>query len=125
MAKNKKNGIHPILTIAAIVAVTAMLAYSIWGGRKERDIIGTWVTDTSGTESGFQCGRHGIAASINNSTCQYNNWKISKSLLILSGKEFKDNRVNPFSDTMAIKKLNSKQLIVDYHGRGHSYRKIR
>ena len=120
----KHNGIHPILAIAALVAVMAILIYTIFGGKRQRDIVGTWVTDTADTESGFRCGNQGIAATINNTTCQYNTWKLHKNNLILNGKQFRDKRVFAISDTLTIKKLTSQTLTVEQNGHTYNYKKI-
>lgn len=119
------NGIHPLVAVSAIVLVIAMTAYAIFGDSRKRNIIGAWVTDTNGRESGFQCGNHGIAATIDNATYQYNSWELRRDQLILKGKEFKDRRVYGFSDTLQIKHLTSKQLVVEHNGRTTEYKKIR
>ena len=119
----RHNGIHPIVTAAAIVAVLALLAYIVFGGSRQRDIVGTWVTDTSTVESGFRCGTKGIASTINNTTYQYNTWKLHHNNLILSGKEFRDKQVLDFSDTLKIKKLTSKALVVEHNGQTTHYKK--
>ena len=119
----KHNGIHPILTAAAIIAVLALLVYLIFGGSRQRDIIGTWVTDTANAESGFRCGNKGFASTINNTTYQYNTWKLHQNNLILNGKEFRDKRVFEFSDTLKIKKLTSKTLVVEHNGQTTQYKK--
>ncbi|MBO7489416.1 MAG: hypothetical protein J6T88_03970 [Bacteroidales bacterium] len=124
MTKRKRNGIHPVLTIAAIAAVIGILAYIVLGSDRKRDIIGTWVTDTCEVESGFRCGVQGLAASINNTTYQYNTWELSKDKLILTGKEFVGKRIYDFSDTLTIKKLSSKSLVVEQDGRTTHYKKI-
>ena len=121
----KRNGIHPILTAGAIIALLAILFNALFGGSHKRDIIGTWVTDSAGIETGFQCGNQGIAATINNATYQYNSWKLNRDRLILKGKEFRDRRVYEFSDTLNIKHLNAKQLIVEHNGTTTKYHKIR
>ena len=121
----KKNGIHPILMFLAVALLLGIAAYTLFGNSKKRDIIGTWVTDTSHVESGFQCGAAGIAASINNSTYQYNTWELSRNNLILNGKEFRDRNVYPFSDTLKIKKLSSKTLVVEQNSKTTRYKKIR
>ena len=125
MKKARHNGIHPILAIAAILLVLGILAYALFSGNRQRDIIGTWVTGTAGAEMGFHCGEHGIAASINNATYQYNTWELSRDRLILGGKEFRDRLVSGFSDTLKVKRLTSKQLIVEHNGTTTSYRKTR
>lgn len=121
----KTNAIHSLWTILAVIVVLGLLAYSILGDNKSRDIIGTWVIDTGTSESGFECGRHGMAATIRNSTTQYSNWEISHHQLILKGKRFKDRHIYDISDTLAIKQLNSKNLTVLFDGEEHQYRKIR
>lgn len=125
MKKVRHNGIHPILAAAAILLVLGILANSLFSGNRQRDIIGTWVTNADGVETGFQCGTHGIAASVNNATYQYNTWVLSHSKLILGGKEFLDRQVYEFSDTLKVKKLTSKQLVVEQDGTTTTYHKIR
>ena len=121
----KTKFIHSFWAIIAIGILIGITAYSIFGGRKSRDIIGTWVTDTNGIESGFQCSSSGIAASIRNSTTQYSKWRISHNNLILQGKRFENRRVHEISDTLTITKLNPKNLVVTYNNQQTSYKKIR
>lgn len=121
----KRNGIHLTTTILAILAIAAIVAYAIFGGSKKREIVGTWVTDTCAIESGFQCGTRGIAASINYATRQYNSWEIHNNDLILKGKLFNNRRVTDIADTMAIKKLSSKTLVVEQNGKTVQYKRIR
>lgn len=125
MTKKKRNIKHITFAILAVLAILCLLIYSIIGGSKRREITGTWVTDTSEVESGFQCGTQGIAASINNSTKQYNKWEMKSGKLILTGKEFRDRKVFDFSDTMAIIRLNSDQLTLEKDGKRCNYKKIR
>lgn len=121
----KRNGIHTIVTAAVIIALLAILVNALFGGSRKRDIIGTWVTDADGIETGFQCGNQGIAATINNATYQYNSWEMRRNALILKGKEFHNRRVYDFCDTLVIKRLNSKQLTVEQNGETTEYHKIR
>ncbi|MBQ6238174.1 MAG: hypothetical protein IJK07_08150 [Bacteroidales bacterium] len=121
----RRNGIHPILTIAAIMLLLAILLNVLFGGNRKRDIIGTWVTDSAGIETGFQCGNQGIAATINKATYQYNSWELRRNQLILKGKEFRDRRVYDFCDTLVIRRINSKQLSVTHNGQNIEYHKIR
>ena len=123
MSRRKRNGIHPVMTIVAIAAVLAILAYTVFGNSRQRDIIGTWVTGPAGQECGFRCGVHGIAASINVTTRQYNSWRLSRNCLILDGKTFEGKRVFDISDTLKIKKLTSKMLTVEQEGETLNYRK--
>ncbi len=123
MSRRRRNGIHPVVTVAAIVAVLAILAHTVLGSSRRRDIVGTWVTGPAGVESGFRCGVHGIAASVNVTTRQYNNWRLSHNCLILDGKTFEGKRVFDVSDTLRIKKLTSKLLTVEQEGETRSYRK--
>jgi hypothetical protein len=111
------------MTIVAIAAVLAILAYTVFGNSRQRDIIGTWVTGPAGQECGFRCGVHGIAASINITTRQYNSWRLSRNCLILDGKTFEGKRVFDISDTLKIKKLTSKLLTVEQEGETLNYRK--
>ena len=129
MKKNKKafkkNKPHILLTLSAILLVLGFLAYTLFGSSKRRDIVGTWVTDTAGTECGFQCGTQGIAASIADDSTQYNNWELHRGKLILKGKRFENRRVNAFSDTLKIIKLNQKTLVTVYNGDTIAYHKTR
>lgn len=121
----KRNGIHTIVTAVAIIALLTILLNALFGGNRKRDIIGSWVTDSTGIETGFQCGNQGLAATINNATYQYNSWEMRRSTLILKGKEFRNRRVYDFCDTLTIKRLNSKQLTVEQNGKTTEYHKIR
>ncbi|MBQ7062487.1 MAG: hypothetical protein IJM88_04280 [Bacteroidales bacterium] len=125
MARKNNRTIHSFFAIGAIVLIIGILLYTIFGGSKQRDILGTWVTDTAEVESGFQCGRQGIAASVKDATTQYNNWELRGHNLILSGKRFADRRVNAFSDTLLVKSLSSSRLVVEQEGHTVRYKKIR
>ena len=123
--KVKKKKLNPIAVTAAVILALAVAAYAIFGDRKQYDIIGTWVVDTNEVESGFQCGKHGIAASIKNSTKQYNTWELRRGKLIMKGKLFSDGRVNVFCDTLQILNLNSEKLTVKQDDKTTRYHKIR
>ena len=118
--KVKKKKLNPIAVTGAVILALAVAVYSIFG-----DIIGTWVVDTNEVESGFQCGKHGIAASIKNSTKQYNTWELRKGKLIMKGKLFSEGRVNDFNDTLLILNLNSEKLTVKQDDKTTRYHKIR
>ena len=122
---NKKKKLNPIAVASAVILALAVGAYSLFGDRKQYDIIGTWVVDTNEVESGFQCGKHGIAASIKNSTKQYNSWELNKGKLILRGKLFANDRVHDFCDTLHIVTLNSEKLTVSESDETTHYHKIR
>ncbi|MBQ1409401.1 MAG: hypothetical protein IIY87_06555 [Bacteroidales bacterium] len=123
--KVKKKKLNPIAVTGAVILALAVAVYSIFGDRKQYDIIGTWVVDTNEVESGFQCGKHGIAASIKNSTKQYNTWELRKGKLIMKGKLFSEGRVNDFNDTLLILNLNSEKLTVKQDDKTTRYHKIR
>ncbi|MBP5548601.1 MAG: hypothetical protein J6X58_06915 [Bacteroidales bacterium] len=125
LRKAKRNLFHPLFLTVAIIAVLALGAYALWDGNKHSDLLGSWVTTVDGMETGFQCGKQGIAASINNSTRQYNSWKLHKKNLLLKGKLFSDGVITDFCDTLKINKLNSKSLNVTQHGETISFHKIR
>lgn len=84
--------------------------------RQKVHIVGDWVVpakDMSRAE-GFSLGKGGIAASINNSTEQYAQWSLKKRRLVLEGKRFEDGYVHEFSDTMQVKKLTEKSLVLQH-----------
>ncbi len=121
----KKNPAHLLLAIAAILVLVGLAVYSIFGGRTRRDIIGVWVCDSAGVTTGFQCAGDGMAASVHNSTTQYNNWEISHHNLILIGKRFEERRVHDIADTLTIKHISSKSLTTEHNGKTTNYIKIR
>ncbi len=125
MALKNFRSIHTILAIGVILLIICIMLNAIFGGVKRRDILGTWVTDTCEVQSGFQCGKQGIAASVKDATTQYNNWELRNGSLILSGKRFENRRVHPFSDTLTIKSLNSNRLVIQQEGHTVQYKKIR
>jgi len=116
---------HYILGITAIVAVMAYLVFYIFGAPKQRDILGCWVADSAGIEKGFQCGADGIAAPVNNPDKQYIRWSTKGRNLILSGKQFDNYNIVPFSDTLRIRQLNKSTLQVERNGQKAIYHKIR
>lgn len=120
---SRRITIHPFLALAAIIAIIAMLAYSIFGGHQRRDILGTWTPANDPTAPGFQCGKQGLAASVRNSTVQYTNWELSKKRLLLTGKRFDNGRVYSITDTLLIKRLNSSALSVSFKGKTMHYKK--
>lgn len=123
--ETKKKKLNPIAVTAAVVLALAIGAYALFGERKQYDILGTWVVDTNEVQSGFQCGKHGLAASIKNSTKQYNSWELNKGKLIMKGKLFSNDHVNDFCDTLKIITLNAQQMTVKQDNRTTHYHKIR
>ena len=123
--KKKRKKLNPIAVTLAVILALAVGAYSLFGDRRQYDIIGSWVVDTNQVKSGFQCGKHGIAASIKNSTKQYNSWELNKGYLILNGKLFADGHVNDFCDTLRIITLDSEKLTVKEGQTTTHYHKIR
>lgn len=121
--KNKR--ISPLSIIVVLLLLAGLALYHIFGNSNQRNILGCWTVEQSGTESGFQCGKEGLAASINNPTKQYNKWKISKGMLILEGKLFDDYRIIQFSDSLHIKHLNKEILLVEQNGTTTKYHKTR
>lgn len=124
MTKKKKK-LNPIAVTLAVILALAVGAYALFGGRTEYDIIGTWVVDTNEVQSGFQCGKHGIAASVKNSTKQYNSWELNKGRLIMKGKLFDEGRVYGFCDTLTIISLNSERMTIKENDITTKYHKIR
>ncbi len=116
---------HYILGISAIVAVAAYLVFYSLSARKERDIIGCWVSDSAGIEKGFQCATDGTAAPVCNPDKQYSSWYIDGKKLILKGKQFNNYTIIPFSDTLLIRQISKTALTVEQNGMQHQYHKIR
>ena len=123
--KTKKKKLNPIAVTGAVVLALAIGDYALFGERKQYDILGTWVVDTNELQSGFQCGKHGIAASIKNSTKQYNSWELKKGKLIMKGKLFSNDHVHDFCDTLQIISLNSQQMTVSQNNKTTRYNKIK
>lgn len=119
---SRRLTIHPFVAVAAILAVLAMLAYAIFGGHKQRDILGAWIPLDS-SACAFQCGKQGLAASIGSPSVQYTNWELSKNRLLLKGKRFSKDNVSPITDTLYIKKLNSSALTVTFNDNTIHFRK--
>lgn len=126
---NKNNIKHTIITVILIGAVAWALIFLLTRGRTGKLILGTWVVDTAGVESGFQCGKDGIAASVNDKKHQYSSWELDGDNLILKGKLFVRNdneyRVHSMADTLTIKDLAKEELTVEHHGNTIKYRKTR
>ena len=120
----KRNKIHSVFTIIAILLIIGIFVYSLLGNNKKRDIVGAWVTTIDGKEQGFQCGTQGLAASINNDTCQYNNWELAGGNLLLKGKAFRDGSVLTICDTLKILKLNPNTLTVKNKDAKTTYTKL-
>lgn len=96
------------------VAVTLALCSSC--KRQKVQIVGDWVVpakDMSRAE-GFGLGQGGIAATINNSTVQYARWSLKKRRLVLEGIRFEEGHVHQFSDTMMVRKLTEKSLVLQH-----------
>lgn len=123
--KKIKRKINPIAVTLAVILAVAVGVYALFGDRKQYDIIGSWVVDTSEVESGFQCGKQGIAASIKNSTTQYNSWELRKGNLIMKGKLFNDGHINDFCDTLRIIELDSEKMTIKQNDRITRYHKIK
>lgn len=121
----KNNATHITLMLLAIAAALGLLAYSIFGDRGRRDIIGTWVVERDGVETGFQCAANGIAASIYMPTRQYSNWEMNRKRLVLKGKLFEGRRVYDIADTLPVRRLTSKTLFVETDSGTVQYKKIR
>lgn len=114
-----------LLGVVFILILVGVLIYTLVGHSPRRDLLGAWVVDTIGVEQGFQCGKDGIAASINNSHRQYTNWTANKKHLVLKGKLFEDYRVYEIADTLVIKKLNSNTLVAEHNGVETTFQKTR
>ena len=114
-----------LVSIAAILALVAMTANVVSFNTKKRDIHGSWVSDTEGNITGFQCGKGGIAATLNNDTLQYSSWQLHKGYLILNGKTFSDGKVTGVSDTFRIVSLTPTDLVATLHSNTIYYKKTR
>lgn len=121
----RKGYQHTVAGACAMALIVVLAVFTIFGTRHRRELVGTWVVDTAGIEQGFQCGKDGLAASINNKHKQYSSWSASRNRLILNGKLFEDYRVYDFSDTLTIVKLNKGSLTVEENGHRTEYRKTR
>ena len=117
--------IHSAAVVMVLIVAAALTVYMVRGRVNEKDIIGTWVADDGEDQSGFRCGKQGIAATINNATRQYSSWETSRGRLILHGKQFDGNNIYDISDTIQIKRLNSSTLVGSCDGKQLSYKKIR
>jgi len=107
-------------TMNAIIKNITLLSFfllllTITGCKRRHNIVqGEWilVNTERTTHKGVQLAPNGLAASINQPTIQYSHWRLHKKHLILSGKRFKSNSIYDFTDTLIIKHLSDKMLIV-------------
>lgn len=119
----KNNVKHTVVLAVVILLALGLAAYAIFGGRTRRDIIGAWTTTAGGVKQGFHCGTSGIAASIRIDTLQYDSWTLHGKTLILKGTLFSKRKVTDIADTLHIKKINSKELVIEKDGRTIKYHK--
>lgn len=78
------------------------------------EIAGTWKRIEPGDSlyRGFTLGGNGIAASLNQTTTQYNAWHRKRDTLWLSGIHFADTAAIPFTDTLLVKKITDDSLVI-------------
>ncbi len=98
----------------------------LWGcNPKKHHLMGSWLEEgtknTSEEIRGFTLGKNGIASSINTPKLQYKTWDIDDDLLIINGKEIQDTCFLPKSDTLLIKRVTKKKLILLREGIRHHY----
>ena len=87
------------------------------------EIVGKWVIPVSGQPDkswGFELIKDGSAKSINASTMRYENWILRHDTLFLSGKSIGIGQTISFTDTLIVKEINVKSLILKTT-RGHEF----
>ena len=80
-----------------------------------KDIVGKWVLPISGQPDkswGFELIKDGSAKSINASTMLYESWILRHDTLFLSGKSIGIGQTISFTDTLIVKEINTKSLIL-------------
>ena len=102
---------------------------SLWGCQDAPlNIKGKWVLPIQGAEDshwGFELKEDSNAVSINTSTLQYQKWSLKKDTLILFGQSIGIGQTIEFSDTLIVKKINSKILTLERtNGFQFNYTKI-
>ena len=83
--------------------------------REQASLIGQWVEPVPGNESafqGFSLESGGLASSVNMATLQYQTWRRDGNRLVLSGKSIGNHQTINFEDSYVIKKLTSRELIL-------------
>lgn len=109
---HKTNKLKHLITV---LASTALLCVAVSACNDDSaDYLGTWKHMPKGDSlyRGFSLGSHGIALSLNQTEKQYNKWHRKRDTLWLSGKQFCDSAVTPFTDTMIVKKLTPDSLVL-------------
>ena len=102
-----------------IILSCAFAIVATFGCSDGNDVyLGTWRRIPAGDSlyRGFTLGTHGIAASMNETTTQYNSWHHKGDRLLLSGQRFTDTTVLPFTDTLIVKKITADSLVVASKG---------
>lgn len=97
----------------------AMALFAVCGCSDGNDVyLGTWrrIPEGDSLYRGFTLGTNGIAASMNETTTQYNGWHHKGDRLLLSGQRFTDTTVVPFTDTLIVKKITADSLVVSSKG---------
>ena len=84
-----------------------------------KDIVGKWVLPISGQPDkswGFELIKDGSAKSINASTMLYESWILRHDTLFLSGKSIGIGQTISFTDTLIVKEINAKSLLLKTTG---------
>lgn len=88
---------------------------------------GIWVEPIPGLENqvqGFNLKTDGTCSSINMSTLKFEEWKVDKNKLILTGKSIGNKQILPFSDTLIIKEVSEEKLILQKKDLTLTYNKV-
>lgn len=83
--------------------------------QEQASLIGQWVEPVPGNKSafqGFSLRNGGSASSVNMATLQYRTWRRDGNRLVLSGKSIGNRQTIDFEDSYVIKKLTSRELIL-------------
>ena len=100
--------IYPFVSFLLIFMMVSCLSNS-------KEIAGKWVLPISGQPDkswGFELKKDGSAKSINASTMLYESWILRHDTLYLSGKSIGIGQTISFTDTLIVKEINLKSLIL-------------